>query len=237
MIANRWAIGATGAIATVIGIGTPAAARDATNIFFRPTVARGTIDVKFASDARCGITGRCGIAGTERYTTAVKAGDLSLANLATSGRGNHRRSSGEILIASGSSTASVTLGTPPGNPCVDSLGRVPVAFAAQSSSARRVEVRLAKLDIADSPDAFLGFGGLDPFDMRCPGPRLADLDGIKTPLASIPVNRFHDTTVRLTLKSGASFDAGGFEGTMTTTIQLKLRRIRVPPDFTIPSDK
>ena len=190
---------------------------------YKITRASGTLTVNFASDpATCAASGRCGINGTETYTAALLPHDESLALLALGRAGRTRIISGEILIASGSSSASVNLPSG-GAPCADQIGDVALGLGLTDGGAHRLSVVLAAPGLStETPGAF---GVVDPFDNHCPGPRVTDLEPT---LGVISISQFGHKTLSLPLNSSSQFTSSGFTGTATTALQIKLRRTKLP---------
>jgi hypothetical protein len=192
---------------------------------YQVSQATGSITVNFASDpATCGAGGRCGMTGTETYTAGVARRDESLAVLTTI-RGRPRLTTGDIVLASGHSDGSVTL---PGGgaPCVDQQNPVPLDLPLSAPSAHRIAVDLVNPAL-QSPGSIV-LGGADPFDLRCPGPRVGDVVTAGSNLATVPLATFRHKTVQLTLNATRQFTSGGFGGTVTAAIQVKLRTLVSP---------
>ena len=189
---------------------------------YQVSQATGSIAVNFASDpATCGAGGRCGMAGTETYTAGVSRREESLAILTTI-RGRPRLTTGDIVLGSGHSDASVTL---PGGgaPCVDQQNPVPLDLPLSAPTGRRIAVDLVNPLV--QPPASPVVGGVDPFDLRCPGPRVVDLVSAGSNLTTVPPATFRPKTVQLALNVARQFTSGGFSGTVTAAIQVKLRRL------------
>jgi hypothetical protein len=202
-------------------------AKPTTSTVYRVHAANGTINVNFASDpATCAALGRCAITGTEVYT-------LGGSSVASFGELTRKGSDfgGGLFLSGGTTTTSVAF---PGGgpPCTDQVGDLPLVIDLGRASATSVAADLSLPDPSPS-----GGVSIDIFDTHCPAPRVDDLvpanlnllvkQADPLLLGVIPVSRFADKTVHITLSATHPIASAGFTGTATTSIQVTLDHVKL----------
>lgn len=195
------------------------------NLSYSVRAVSGSVAVSFAGDpATCAAGGRCGMSGTETYTPALARRSPSIGFFGILKQGRGRFTFGQVMIASGSTAASTAL---PGGepPCTEQMSDQPFDLSLTGLGHRLV------LTLGDSAPptpsgSALGFGGSDPFDTHCPGPRLNDLLTLPPP-GSVPLRALRLKALQLDLSSTSPFTEAGFKGTLTTTLHVTLKRQKV----------
>ena len=171
----------------------------------------GAVRVEFRGDeaAGCAAAGVCGIAGTVTWSPGDR-GQLGVSTIRTRRRTTTRSFlfSGGGPFGEGGSVSQVTRTLPDGSRrlCTDAA---PATFA------------------ADRPGIAVG---LDPAGIlagRCAGPRAQDI-AAAFPVRRLPVAALRRSGTRLDLGADAPFTAGGFTGTVRSTVSLEIDRARPP---------
>jgi len=189
-----------------------------------PVCVTGSVTVTFAGDQAtgCTATGLCSYSGTETWQPQG-TGDLGVTTVAQHGH----RSTGATLVIGGPST-----------PVLSSVQRAAVGITAADCS-----------DHAQAEGGFFGLSvhggrvdvGLDDaqepiFGTRCAGPLGADLVGA-LPHRRVSLDRLRHGRLTINLSGSAPFAAGGFSGTVASTVSLALGRPRTQPrHVTAPPD-
>jgi hypothetical protein len=185
--------------------------------FYRVVAVSGSERVDFAGDqgAGCAARGVCGISGTATY--APRASTSSVADYLSAGS---IAQEGQILFASGTTTATVTTAGADAA-CTDTLA----VHAATATLARQGNQIRAVLH--DQGQVLTSLGANDGvFATHCAGPRAADLTAA-LPNGDFPVAKLKSRTIAVEMRSdNAPFSGGGFAGHVTSDLRVTLRRDR-----------
>ncbi len=185
-----------------------------------PVCVTGQVTVSFAGDPAtgCAARGLCGYQGTESWRPQGP-GDLGLLTFVQNGR----RSIAPTLVIGAFGTpvvSSVTLSGPPGHAaaagdCHD-RARAPGAFLDLAVHAGRTEIGLGE------PQEGV-------FGTRCAGPLSVDV-AAALPRRSVTLAQLRHGHLHIDLSSSHPFAAGGFSGTVVSTVQLALGAARTQPE-------
>jgi hypothetical protein len=181
-----------------------------------PVCVTGRVTVTFAADQATGCTahGLCSYSGTDTWEPQG-IGDLGVTTIAQDG---HRSTSVTLVIGAVST------------PVLSSVQRVGVGTSAAACS-----------DHAQAEGGFFALSvhggrvgvGLDHaqepiFGTRCAGPLSADL-AVALPHRTVGLARLRHGRLTINLSGSAPFAAGGFSGTVDSTVTLALGRPRIQP--------
>lgn len=174
----------------------------------------GELVVDFRSDpATCAAVGRCGLEGTLAWQPARRLTLLP-------GRGRTRDEVAAPLLPTGEGQGAGTRTTAQvrragGATCTDTVeGFSDVALAGRRGG--RLTLRLGEMS--------------DPFDTRCGGPILADVaGGLPAPGVTLATLRRGPATLDAT--GEAAFTAAGLEGTLRSSLRIRLGRLRPGSPF------
>jgi hypothetical protein len=189
-----------------------------------PVCVTGSVTVTFAGDQAtgCAAQGLCSFSGTETWEPKG-TGDLGVTTVAEHGH----RSTGATLVIGGPST-----------PVLSSVhrGGVGIATAACGDHAQAEGGFFALSVHGGRVDVGLDHAQEPIFGTRCAGPLGADLAGA-LPHRPLSLARLREGRVTIDLSGSAPFAAGGFSGTVASTVTLALGRPRTQPrHVTAPPD-
>lgn len=215
-------------VALLAALGVPAAGQAKPTFGMRTyaiEVSDATLTLDFHGDeeAGCAERGVCSTSGTATSTTHGQSGGFG--DIVVTGR---QFAGSMSAFVDGETTSTVETPGAPG--CTDTVTRTADAFMMLADRTGPLtfgygtQLDTQTGDGGEAGGADLGSsGGDDPFASHCAGPLLDDI-APALPRAELARSALRQKTMLVTFSGSRPFSGGGFAGTVTSDMQITLRR-------------